>query len=566
MSEYYAIQKGTLTEIAEAVRKKFNFIDTLKPQEIPHYISSEANMFWLTHFNCNAEAGGVIITSAEALAKVNYDYRLWVTFIPDETYPNYYTISAIINNLSLNTANSTQPTFPTEGGFLYNISYGTNYPYWGSTALPNYQNVNTNNAVKNALQWQVGDKFIFENLNLDTLMTPTSTPDILWYKEGYNCTATYDKIGSYGITIDGYLNDDGWSDGGWYVVNGQTGVYQAEPTVGKGFDYRYKIRTDSDYLYVAVAANEHVMAGAAGPSAARIWLKTNPDATVYTHFYETRWNSNGLYKRAMINQSTTTNNAIEIADTSMEYASSYDSGVVRFEFRVKLSEFGGEEGFYYFFDFSQASFSSTLPSISESTNIASGKSYTASDTDYVGGLTDGILPANADESNWSSWYGIRTAKSIIVDLTAEYGLYHTRMWITNGAASAGIGTAKSIKVYISVNNVDFFPVGEFEINFSRTDGNGYWVDLDLANLARYVRFDVVPTSSWCFIGEIEVYGGIDGYESLDLYAQPITIGADTRTENFPYKKWEDATAIYINPTDIEITADEALSLIEEALA
>ena len=56
---------------------------------------------------------------------------------------------------------------------------------------PDYTSPNCNNMIADALTWKVGDKFVFEGLDLEGKTVPTSTPDTNWYDDAYVCTAKY---------------------------------------------------------------------------------------------------------------------------------------------------------------------------------------------------------------------------------------------------------------------------------------------------------------------------------------------------------------------------------------
>ena len=96
----YFIKEETLTKIADAIRKKYNFNSKIKPTNIPLYISNDSNLFWVTHFNDNSgdlEGTGVIYTDDfdEQIARRGWHY--YVTFMPTENLANYYAIKSIVD-------------------------------------------------------------------------------------------------------------------------------------------------------------------------------------------------------------------------------------------------------------------------------------------------------------------------------------------------------------------------------------------------------------------------------------------------------------------------------------
>ncbi|MBO5401648.1 MAG: hypothetical protein J6A85_00575 [Clostridia bacterium] len=169
--------------------------------------SAEATTFNVTHFNnSDVEGACVIFTTA-------YSGCTWwahVAFAPVEGKENTYEIVEILNGLG---DGSGAPLTIPEGGFVYGVNGGNNWAdlaqaaidagnlesqWWYSAyqADQEYYTTNFQNAATQAMitalgSWAVGDMFVFEGLNLDTLEVPTSTPDINWYDEGYTSTATY---------------------------------------------------------------------------------------------------------------------------------------------------------------------------------------------------------------------------------------------------------------------------------------------------------------------------------------------------------------------------------------
>lgn len=153
------------------------------------------------------------------------------------------------------------------------------------------------------------------------------------------------------IAVDGNLTDSGWNEDGWITVNGNNGRFQsAVSAASQSFSYKFQLRTDGKKLYVAVVYDNAQLAdcpaGGAGTKL-RIWLKTNPNATVYTHFYDL-YSANGVVVASgKKNDSTTLNAASAIQNSSVTGAMKVIGNKIRFELSVDLAEFGGENGFNY---------------------------------------------------------------------------------------------------------------------------------------------------------------------------------------------------------------------------
>lgn len=81
------------------------------------------------------------------------------------------------------------------------------------------------------------------------------------------------------VKVDGSLGDTGWSENGWISVDGSANAtdYRNE----SGVDYKYQLRTDHDYLYVAAviesAYSEEV--------SFKLWLKNDNAKTKYENYY-----------------------------------------------------------------------------------------------------------------------------------------------------------------------------------------------------------------------------------------------------------------------------------------
>ncbi len=151
------------------------------------------------------------------------------------------------------------------------------------------------------------------------------------------------------ITVDGNVDDNGWKADGWKEVTPETGRWQTEPQTEDTLSYRYQLRADDEYLYVAVeAACKSVDGGNGNGTNLRFWINSDPEATIYTHFYDVFTQDGETKVLAKRNNSKTENKGANIENSTIEakYVGGEEKVVI--EFKVKLSEFNGGESFKYF--------------------------------------------------------------------------------------------------------------------------------------------------------------------------------------------------------------------------
>ena len=166
--------------------------------------TAEWKDLWLTHYNdAFVEGSGVVFT--EAYTGANWWYH--VVFAPVEGSKAAYEIIAISNGTP--DGSGVAQAIP-EGGFVYCLNYGNDYPALG-LGDTDYATDGARNMLEDALNnWAIGDKFVFEGLDLANKTVPTSTPDVEWYKDGeYVCTGKY-KV--YEPAIDDVVTDDESTD------------------------------------------------------------------------------------------------------------------------------------------------------------------------------------------------------------------------------------------------------------------------------------------------------------------------------------------------------------------
>lgn len=154
--------------------------------------SAEEAPFWVSHFNdVTVEGSGVVITDESN--NTNQAWRINVSFAPVEGEEGVYEIVCIYNYLQNGAGTFTEIAPVPEGGFVYQLNYGNDYPSLNMDG-PDYTSPSCNDMITDALTWAVGDKFTFTNLDLEGLAVSTTTPDTNWYDDAYVCTTTYSKV------------------------------------------------------------------------------------------------------------------------------------------------------------------------------------------------------------------------------------------------------------------------------------------------------------------------------------------------------------------------------------
>ncbi len=146
--------------------------------------------FWLTHYDSvGNEGSGAVLTQPYE----HGEYWLHIAFKPVDGEDGVYEVVDISDGLASGQAT---PLAIPEGGFVYAVNTGNNYPALGDDTKPNYNSENVVKMTDIAKTWKKGDKFTFTGIDLENKTEiPTSTPDVEWYDPSYVCTATYTKVG-----------------------------------------------------------------------------------------------------------------------------------------------------------------------------------------------------------------------------------------------------------------------------------------------------------------------------------------------------------------------------------
>ncbi len=299
--------------------------------------SRETATLWLTHYNMQAPGAGSIIYSPMIAQGLAANYWRQVYFSPTE-YEGIYKCDGYIESLAssgFNTLydawNSIYPNGIPQGSFVY-CSQSSN------TASINvggecYSGLNYNcvamNRIRDYVGYNIGCYVRFDGIDLsDDNRIKTPYDDRIarapqYYEDGYCTNATFtvvtldneisesdlpqndfgdeyeiiEFVGYYipeDITIDGSISDAEWNKDRWITVvddvNGNTNnlTYKNCDT---DFSYKYQIRMDDEYVYVAAVADGlSAYSDATSTPAFRIWIQSKDseynDAVSFTHFFD----------------------------------------------------------------------------------------------------------------------------------------------------------------------------------------------------------------------------------------------------------------------------------------
>lgn len=159
------------------IKDKFSLVDDVRT-DLEVNIEETAS-FWLTHYNtlANEGAGTVISTSGFSGGAWNDSYAFEPVLGTDA-----YKLVAISRGYT-NGGTGVLPAVP-KGGFVYSLNRG-NSPYYSD---------NCDNMIARAQEWEIGDLFVFDGIDLSTFSVPTTTSGTNWYNSSYVCTATFSKV------------------------------------------------------------------------------------------------------------------------------------------------------------------------------------------------------------------------------------------------------------------------------------------------------------------------------------------------------------------------------------
>lgn len=164
-------------------------------------VDAEPSEFWVTHYDDYTQEGaGMILTADAAISSWDGAWCDHYAFKPIDGVENGYELvelsyGTIADGDATYNGSGKTPALP-EGGFIYSTSIGNNYTSEGIDASkPDYVNDACNAQISRSRTWKVGDQFIITGVDLEGKTVPKSSgDDIMWYQDGYVCTATIQPI------------------------------------------------------------------------------------------------------------------------------------------------------------------------------------------------------------------------------------------------------------------------------------------------------------------------------------------------------------------------------------
>ncbi len=293
---------------------------------------SDWKSLWVTHFNAPLNEGsGCIITSSENNT-ASQAWRYVAAFKPVDG--GYYQLVEVADYSQ--TGGDLAIIAVPAGGFIWMGNYGNDYPSLGMEG-PDYTTAACTASIDEArAEWAVGMIFEFRNLNLESLVAPTTTPSLNYYDDSYVSTAQYrivgngsvDEAGVESVVVDGAHNDNGWISDEWITIDGNTGTWQ-KTFNDMSLSGKFQLRTDANNVYGAVVINTTPVAGSGNGTATnvRVWFNTT-SADKYTSYFDFYWNGTGV------------GIASSVASTGAKAAGSTTSNSVIIEFSIPRSEIG----------------------------------------------------------------------------------------------------------------------------------------------------------------------------------------------------------------------------------
>ncbi len=421
------------------------------------------------------------------------------------------------------------------------------------------------------------------------------------------CFTALSVFAAPSITVDGDIDESAWADDAWITVTQDNGCFQNTYTNASSYDFNYKFQLvqEDGKLYISAIFDTAL----ANAPKVRFWIKSNSEATVYTHFYDFNEAAGAVGK---YNTSLTANAGAAIENCSLVGALKEVDGKTQFEMSVDVAEFNGADGFEYFFN---ASANNTVEGVTDGitllypavdmsgsdklanypyktwssdaaakfpeptlewgdavdledlTNVAAGKDVAISGSgigyaQYTADLTDGVAYNSISYDNkWFAYYYTSTAAADVINAPAGTGTAIIDLGeVTEGIAQfrahfgvsvgAGVKAPKSATVYGSVDGATYVKLGDFTLE---ADGV-YWSDVTLENTvsARYIKFTFALGGTFAFVNELEINANVEipviGFDRVNHY--------DWTTKAYNDPNYED-TAISAGEIIVAASASEA---------
>lgn len=531
-------------------------LSVIAPTAVIAEPSAETEVFWLTHYNDGkVEGSGVIFTSEDTAG----GWWLHVAFAPIDGVKNAYEIVEISNGVADGLAS---PVAVPEGGFVWASNYGNDYPSLGMGDT-DYTNYNCTAAITRAFAWAVGDQFVIEGVDFETI--PTSTPETLWYDDAYVCTST---ITPYGETSHANYRTEIDVNEIPCLTDGIEGMY------GSWNDYIKENVCLIQNPYCQKSAMEAVLTYDLGELA-----KID---TLTLAFYHDAWVMIGYPEGTILVEVSKDGKVFEsvgLFELAPAYVSMYSNGteattcsfeptearfvratVVAGSNRDALGDAPTDGKFFWEFlavvEFAVGEAVEPVPPVYEDGNVAQGKEYSAvglypnsfSPTyPDEGGvtLTDGVVsPETVDFADpvWvgfnaqSEEYSMFEGASVVIDLgevkALNKGVVHAYK-----QTDVGITVPYGVEFCVSDNGRVFQTVGVVAIDPAEIEEGIYDIVCDFYTEAsgRYVKINLF-LYGWGFVSEIGLYyeGGEKPENTTNLALGKDVLHAGVNGENNSY--------------------------------
>ena len=507
-----------------------------------------------------------IITSTEKYAVSNAKWAISVVL--DKVEDNVYSVNRVIVCPGANSDDwvATANVNLTADQIVLVVHSAGSLPSDDKGTYPNWQSKVAAMALK------AGDKITLANIDLAAGTVNNGTATVESKEDASDDTSSSEPVVvPETITVDGKLDDNGWKEDAWTEVTPDNGYWQAIPKTADTLSYKFQLRADDTKLYGAVVADCALVVGGNGAGTnARVWLRTNDAATVYTHFYDI----NAAALVAKKNTALDKNSGANIENSTLTANVIGEGNKTYMEFSVDLAEFNGAEGFDFIIcvsnkvnenvclyfpatvegdtrlanlpynawdadkdievDPSDIALGETTETEGDdeesnttvivSKNVALNKTYTGGEVasqgaNYNAKLTDGIA-SNEAKYDAGLWYGLWYNKdsttpsvnapdgvaNIVIDLEEVYDLNEIKIHFWN-ANTSGICAPAAIKASFSENGTDFSEAIDID---PATGDAPAWATKALEGVSgRYVKITINTAGTWCFLNEIEVYGDVE---------------------------------------------------------
>ena len=327
---------------------------------------------------------------------------------------------------------------------------------------------------------QIGDKVELYNVDVDALALLGATIRLEDYQAGFTVKNTIDGV---------FEGDPIWEGAEWIHVDETNGTWQNVATRGT-FTYDYMLVEDDTYVYVAVKADTDAI------TMTRMWMRTNAEAQLYTHFIDV--NTDGTFQMKK-NSSLTANSGVVVADNGIvsKVAAADGKYVLEYRFPKEKADITAEGIFEYRFNVTTGG-TTTLHSASMLWGNQNGKSTFpwASWTDYELSYVGLVPKTNRWKINEGANFGPGTIQQLFFQ-EDEFIVKNDQGW-PNVEFHYPEADRQTYEIDKYALYYDFTVTGNNNITLFFTDSTGKEYSFPLANSALYLNTNQYETGSGDF--------------------------------------------------------------------